>query len=353
MPTTQPTQARTLRHSASAHPLLVNRVEQSWNNSPTATTHSHPSPLSAGHHQEQHLTLRPPLPDLGTCYGPSLDGPVSARTPQDSVPPLPTMNHPLPTILPRSATPQAPRNGPILAQMTMNRGPSPLDPALGRDGMQMNNHGHNLVDSPSWSSATRNPAEEGVDYRMDLTIDQGHHLGDSHRVGQTQLVSHPLSASPHPPPTPTSAITIPMVFDHHRPMPPSNSLSHTQPPPFLGLPTGAPPPQVETVGHRHLQDGALNSMHSTSTAAPLALALPLVNGQVVDQMRMGQTHSPVQGLSYHRSTFPPPPPLLPSRPESMHTGLGAGGMGTVGMGWQGVLLPIKAESPPPNRLHMD
>lgn len=375
-------EGRTLRHSVSAHPLL-NRGESIWNTS--STNPPPPLPLSAGPRLEERMGLRPPLPDLGTCYAHSLDGqtaPPSSVVVAASTPPA---TLPLASTLPRSATPsRRPTLGsvhiPTATNMLNNHVPSPLDQPHAPDSM-MNNHGQHLAGSPSWNSATHAQAEVAVDYRMDLTIDPGHHRVDSplRRLAATPLgmVHRPHSASPHPPPTPTSAITIPMVYDPRLPVAPSQPpLSNSLPPSavpvvqppvppslhtrYLGMPAPAHP--VAEVGHPLAQDVASSNIPSIS-AHPLALGQPRLSGIPLEDplAEMGMMNQDSrQGLasSYRRSTYPllpqqaqPPQqqsnPLEPSAADMMHPeGLGAGGMGAVGMGWQGVLLPIKAESPP-------
>lgn len=257
-------------------------------------------------------------PDQGISYGLSPDGHQPPPLPQpprsDSTPP---MTRHLPIMRPRSATPSAPTTRPSLvgsvhipAQMTMNnRGPSPLDLAPGQDAiMSMSHLGQHHVDSPSWSSATPNQAEGGMDYRMGLIIDHGLPRVDSplRRLAQAQAAAvsttdhRAPSASPRPPPTPTSAINIPMSmgFDHR---------------PLAGSVPGHPP----------VQDTALNNMHSTSMVAGPDLELHQVdNGRyhaaaaALDLDRMmaspappqptlvGLEGAPVPVSSYRRSTYP-------------------------------------------------
>jgi hypothetical protein len=360
-------EGRTLRHSASAHPLLGNRVDPSWNN-----ISNQASPLSAGPRLEDRLSLRPPLPDLGTCYGRSLDGhpqsqhpPLHQPSPSASTPP---MTLPLVSMLPRSVTPgpQITRSmlgsGHIQAQMMMNQGPSPQDQPLAQDAMlSMNQHSQDplLGGSPSWNSATRGLAEGVMDYPMDLTaIGQGPHQVDSplHSLAQTApVVPRPHSASPLPPPTPVSAITIPVVYDPLQVGQDPSNLAHSLSTHYLGMQSMHPqqPPQqaqvVEAVGLPPAQAGVLSNMPSTSMVDHLGLGLPPVSGPTGGMVEMTTMDGrPTAVSSYRRSTYPlPPQQQLPQhahhhtlgQTEMMH-------MGAEGMGWQGVLLPIKAESPP-------
>lgn len=220
-----------------------------------------------------------------------------------------------------------------------------------------------------------------MDYRMGLIIDHGLPRVDSplrrlaqaqQQQQQAQAADHRApSASPRPPPTPTSAITIPMPMGMGMGM---GSMGYDHRP----LAGSAP-------GHPPVQDVGLNNMHSTSMGLVDRpdLELHQDNGRYhagLDLDRMMTSPTPGaqggQGLegaqvpvsSYRRSTYPmlqhhhqhhQHPLALPhlhSPVDMMHSsmeGLGAGGMGMVGMGWQGVLLPVKAESPPPDRLHLD
>jgi hypothetical protein len=206
-----------------------------------------------------------------------------------------------------------------------------------------------------------------MDYRMGSIIDHGLPRVDSplRRLAQPQADQRAPSASPHPPPTPVSAITIPMAstaYDHRPPAAPAQ---------------GRPP----------VEDAVLNSMHSTTIMGQVdhpdlelhqgnngryhhATATALDLG--MDKMMIlspGLDGGQVQVSSYRRSTYPllqqhpnlhSPLDMMqpPNHTHNMHTqsgmeGLGTGGMGMVEMGWQGVLLPVKAESPPPDRLRLD
>jgi len=217
--------------------------------------------------------------------------------------------------------------------------------------MSMNYRGQHLVGSPSWSSATHSQEGVGMDYRMGLIVDHGlprvdlplRRLAQAH--SQTDLRA--LSASPRPRPTPTSAISIPM--------PPATTITAEAP---MGY--DHHPLQASAQGLPPVQDEALNNMHSTSVLGPVDhpdLDLSMDRMMIVSP---GLGGGQAQVSSYRRSTYPLLPQThhhnLHSPADMMHTdmdGLGAGGMGMVGMGWQVPLPPIKAESPPPDRLHLD
>lgn len=257
-------------------------------------------------------------------------------------------------------------SGHIQAPMMMNRGPSPQDQPLAQDAMlSMNQHNQDplLGGSPSWNSATRGLAEGVMDYPMDLTaIGPGPHQVDSplHNLAQTApVVPRPHSASPLPPPTPVSAITIPVVYDHLQVGQDPSSLAHSLSTHYLGMHHPQPSQGVEAVGLPPAQAGVLSNMPSTSMVDHLGLGpLPVSGptGGMVEMTTMDGRPTPVS--SYRRSTYPLPPHQQQPQHAQHHT-LGQaemmhmGSLGAEGMGWQGVLLPIKAESPPHTNQPMD
>jgi len=186
--------------------------------------------------------------------------------------------------------------------------------------------GHSLGGSPSGNSATPAPVEVALEYSKETSSSSGHGLplADPRRrrgtVATSTMVSHSLS--PHSMPDQRHrAATLLSTTNSHLPQ-------------FLqALQTR------DLVAHPPAQAVDLNSMPlSEARADPLGLGLPQAPASLASPLvTIGAQASPSLPSSYPTGVT-----ITPTTQTSL--------VPPGEMGWQGVLLPIKAESPQPNRL---